>query len=152
MKKLVKAVEKDLDEIYSMGYDVWGEGSPYSDYLAECRTSAKYKSGTWYVLNVDGEIVSSCILYNITENVVGIGSLATKNNKRKLGYGSLLIKKLLTEQSADTYFLWSDINPVFYEKLGFSLVDPKLQVHTDSKLMYYPNEVKIDAKHLPNYF
>lgn len=152
MEKLIKAVSNDLDEIYSMGYDAWGEGSLYSDYLIECRTSTKYKSGTWYVLNVDGENVSSCILYNISDKVIGIGSLATKSEKRKLGYGALLIKKVLAKNEADTYFLWSDISPSYYEKIGFAVVDQKLQVHDDSKLMYYPNETKINTKHLPNYF
>ena len=33
MKKLIKATPSDLDSIYSMGYDVWGEGETYKDYL-----------------------------------------------------------------------------------------------------------------------
>jgi len=152
VETLVKAVADDLDGIYAMGYDVWGEGNSYFDYLEECRTSVKYQSGTWYVLNVDSENVSSCIVYQLPNNAIGIGSLSTKKDKRGFGFGSLLVKKILSENLGRSYFLWSDIDPSFYKKIGFVLIDSKLQPYDDSKLMYYPNSTAIDDKNLPNYF
>ncbi|TPR56912.1 GNAT family N-acetyltransferase [Enterococcus sp. OL5] len=113
VEKLVQAFSEDLDSVYSMGYDTWGEGSLFSDYLEECRHSIKYQSGMWYALNVDGVNVSSCIVYQLYTNVVGIGSLATKTDKRGLGFGSNLIKKILSLNIGSVYFLWSDIDPVF---------------------------------------
>ena len=150
--KLIKATSSDLNDIYAMGYDIWGEGVPYFDYIEECKGSVKYQSGTWYVLKVKNENVSSCIIYQLSHNVVGIGSLATKKDKRGSGFGSLLINKILSENIGKTYFLWSDIDPIFYKKIGFALVDSKIQLYEDSYLMYYPQNASIDNKQLPTYF
>lgn len=150
--KVVKRISEDLDAIYAMGYDVWGEGNSYADYLEGCRTSSKYQTGTWYVLIVDGEQVSSCILYQLSTNVIGIGSLATKYDKRGRGFGTFLLKKILSANIGRVSFLWSDINPNFYKKIGFVLIDSKLQPYDDSKLMYYPSNAVIDHTNLPTYF
>lgn len=152
MKKLSKATPNELDRIYSMGYDTWGEGKKYQDYLEECRSSVKYKKGTWYMLSVDGEGVSSCILYDLANNTIGIGSLATSSEKRGLGYASLLLKEILNQKKDYLYFLWSDIEPTLYERVGFTVVESRYQNHEGSLLMYYPSKYKIDFDNLSSYF
>lgn len=58
-----KAELHELDAIYTMGFDVWGDGLTLDDYLAGCRNSEKYLSGTWYVLVEKDRVVSSLIVY-----------------------------------------------------------------------------------------
>ena len=152
MKKLIKAHPNDLDRIYAMGYDVWGGDKTYQEYLEECRSSVKYKKGTWYILIVDGEVVSSCILYNLTVNTLGIGSLATVSEKRGLGYASTILNEILNCKKDYLYFLWSDIATTLYESVGFTVFEAIYQTHKGSSLMYYPSNYKIDFDNLPNYF
>ena len=152
MKKLIKATHSYLDSIYSMGYDVWGEGETYKDYLEACRSSVKYKKGTWYILSVDGEVVSSCILYDLSANTLGIGSLATISEKRGLGYATLLLNGILNQKKDDLYFLWCDIETTLYESIGFTMLENINKKHQGSILMYYPSNYKIDFDNLPNYF
>lgn len=152
MKKLIKANPNDLDKVYAMGYDVWGEGKTYQEYIEECRSSVKYKKGIWYILSVDGETVSSCILYYLTGNTIGIGSLATVSEKRGLGYASSLLNEILNRKKDYLYFLWSDITTTLYENVGFVVLEDIYQTHKGSSLMYYPSNYKIDFDNLPNYF
>ena len=153
MEILAKASSRNFEEIYSMGYDSWGEGKSYSDYLKECSDSVKYKSGTWYILKADGEIVSSCILYELGNNTMGIGSLATKIDKRHLGYGTLLIQKIIAKKNEKSFFLWSDIDPEYYKRMGFTLLSQKYQPYESSKLMHFSRTPhSIDFQHLPKYF
>lgn len=118
-----KADSKDLDSIYLMGYDVWSDGNTEAEYLNECRSSLKYKRGTWYVLEQNSALLSSLIIYEFKANAFGIGSIATPERWRELGYASYLISnviKLLGDQSLPAQvFLYSDINPEFYERFGF---------------------------------
>lgn len=50
MKKLRKATSKDMNIVYMMGYDVWGNNMSPKEYLVMCQGSSKYKLGQWYVL------------------------------------------------------------------------------------------------------
>ncbi len=59
-----KADLHELDTIYTMGFDVWGDGLTLDDYLTGCRKSEKYLSGTWYVLIEKDRVVSSLIVYS----------------------------------------------------------------------------------------
>lgn len=47
---LDKALKENMDAVYMMGFDVWSDGTAMDVYLQECRSSEKYKKGTWYVL------------------------------------------------------------------------------------------------------
>lgn len=129
-----------------------GGDKTYQEYLEECRSSVKYKKGTWYILIVDGEVVSSCILYNLTVNTLGIGSLATVSEKRGLGYASTILNEILNCKKDYLYFLWSDIATTLYESVGFTVFEDIYQTHKGSSLMYYPSNYKIDFDNLPNYF
>ena len=83
MKKIRKATSEDMESVYMMGYDVWGENMPSDEYITMCNHSVKYKRGTWYVLeDLDTkELVSSLIVYELPSSEDrtsrGIGSIAT---------------------------------------------------------------------------
>ncbi len=61
MKRLARPEE--LEAVYLLGYDAWGEGAAEASYLAECRASPKYARGRWWVLVKDGAVVSALIVY-----------------------------------------------------------------------------------------
>lgn len=116
----------ELDQAYMMGFETWGEGSTEEEYLNECRSSSKYEMGTWYVLEKEEALTSSLIVYENTfelpENCVGIGSVATPAEHREKGCASALIKEVISiykKVGKEAIYLFSDIEPKFYEKLGF---------------------------------
>ncbi|WP_232696312.1 hypothetical protein [Brevibacillus daliensis] len=71
MKRIRVATIKDMEAIYMMGYDVWGEGMPIEKYVRSCHTSAKYKRGMWYVLEdtETEELVSSLIVHPLDNSI-----------------------------------------------------------------------------------
>lgn len=125
-----KAHESELDSIYLMGFDVWGDKLSRSEYLNGCQNSPKYRSGTWYVLVVDDTPVSSLIVYSEQfgpgQGCVGIGSVATHPEMRRQGFGYHLVEgvteQLLSDTDVDAVFLHSDIQHTFYQKLGYSTI------------------------------
>ncbi|EGQ9206979.1 MULTISPECIES: GNAT family N-acetyltransferase [Vibrio] len=122
-----KAKPHELDAIYSMGFDVWGDDLAYEEYLVGCHHSKKYQAGTWYVLIDNEQILSSLIVYKnmfgLKEDCAGIGSVATPNSLRGRGYASNLVNlvkiELFSNHNCKTVFLHSDINHKFYSRLGF---------------------------------
>ncbi len=120
----------ELDAIYAMGFDVWGDGISYEEYLVGCRESQKYQAGTWYVLIDNEQILSSLIVYQnkfgLKDDCFGIGSVATPNRLRRRGYASNLVNLVKTElfahRNCKAIFLYSDIDQQFYSKLGFITV------------------------------
>lgn len=134
-----KAHPTEYDEIYKMGFDVWGDEQGLEIYLEGCRQSPKYKQGTWYVLVDDrGVLYSSLIKYSFLDGSCGIGSIATPLAFRKAGHASELIKKsldLFEKEGIKKTFLFSDIGAAFYEKFGFLQLPLKFQQYKDSICM-----------------
>lgn len=121
-----RAQPADLHAIYLMGQDVWGAEQSKEEYLRECEQSSKYKKGTWYVLEQEGVLVSSLIVYrglfNIPSGCVGIGSVATDPKYRKQGHAAHLIRTVCADAQKDevrAIYLFSDIDKRYYERLGF---------------------------------
>jgi predicted N-acetyltransferase YhbS len=154
-----KAMPSEFDQIYLMGSDVWAEGSE-ADYLQACRNSSKYTRGTWYVLeNELGEIISSLIIYNLSPEQFGIGSIATLKTLRKQGYATKLISEALRHinevSQAATVFLYSDISPEFYERFGFIRLPLLAQRYKSTTCMALGNGIEkcpSDKIVAPEYF
>lgn len=85
----------ELDIVYLMGFDVWGDGLSLDEYLSCCRSNGKYSKGTWYVLVEKEQVVSALIVYSGTfglqKGCFGLGSIATHPQLRHKGYASKLI-------------------------------------------------------------
>lgn len=128
----------ELDQVYLMGEDVWSDGASTEQYLNGCRTSSKYKQGQFKILTDDHRLLSSLIIYDLSLERLGIGSIATPPQYRKNGYASKLVL-LAMEQAVSMgkidFFLFSDIGPEFYEKLGFSQLPDQYQKYSDSICM-----------------
>ena len=148
-----KAELDELDTIYTMGFDVWGDGLTLDDYLIGCRNSEKYLSGTWYVLVKKDRVVSSLIVYSdmfgLAKGCFGIGSVATPQELRYQGYASELINLVKTElfarHTCKALYLHSDIEHQFYNRLGFVGI-------VGSDCMYISNDSSEFDGRLPDYF
>lgn len=148
-----KAEYADLEAVYLMGFDVWGDGLSRGDYLLNCRNSSKYKLGTWYLLEKERKPVASLIVYSghfgLAENCYGIGSVATSPEERGKGFASFLIQavteELLYRDNGEVVFLHSDIGIEFYQKLGYVLIPPSNCLYRKS------TQVKYDGP-VPEYF
>jgi predicted acetyltransferase len=143
-----------------MGLDCWIEDLTESQYLESCHKSKKYQSGTWYVLEKEGELVSSLIVFSLESDNYGIGSIATSPIHRNQGFASELIReviqKLETKKNSTSIFLYSDIDSNFYRKFDFIVLPKEFQKYTSSKCMIRPssNILLIESKsiNVPNYF
>lgn len=148
------AAKKDMPDIYRMGFDVWGELSSMSAYLDACENSEKYKLGKWFCLEDNKLLLSSLIIYRdclgLDKGYCGLGSIATVPELRKNGFATRLIEQCiqsLRQEGVTGVYLFSDITPSFYEKLGFIGV----QGHTEQGLMYLGISGE-GAREVPSYF
>lgn len=153
-----KAISSEFEQIYMMGFDVWADGLE-ADYLNECKISPKYKKGTWYVLKENDQLVSSLIVYNLGENIFGIGSIATAKDLRKKGYASKLITDVINQIETDsekvTIFLYSDIDSKFYERFKFFALPALAQRYKTTTCMVRGQETEkyfADKFATPEYF
>lgn len=137
--------DEELDEVFLMGYDSWGANLPVEMYLESCHASYKYKLGEFYVLeDEEGNFLSSCIVYSLTafggvvsENAVGLGSLATSATERHKGYATLLLSQLmaaLEQKGVDAFFIHSDIHPKMYQNLGFEPAPESMRRTRDTSI------------------
>ena len=116
----------EMDDIYLMGFDAWGENFSKSKYLNICRNSQKYKLGNWFCLDIEGKLVSSLIIYKnclgLKEGYAGLGSIATQPKYRNIGYASALITNCISnliQENAAGIFLFTEIGNEIYQRFGF---------------------------------
>lgn len=160
------AHREEMDDIFRMGFDVWGRGKDLESYLRECRSSKKYARGRWYVLAADGALASSALVFDLPAwgdlVVRGIGSMATFPNRRGQGFAGELLERLMSllseGENASLIFLHSDIAPGFYEKRGFFQLAAGRQRHSGSVAMAWqkpelPNDIlETNCERIPGYF
>lgn len=158
-----KATIADMNDVFSMGYDEWGDGNTLENHIEKCYQSKKYEKGQWYVLEDtnDETVVSSLIAYDLHSKgepvVKGLGTIATAPHARKKGYGSRLIKETiegLKHEGCQYFFLFSDIDVAFYKRLGFVELPEKYQRYNDTVCMIYQgnDEFDLEAFVMPKYF
>ncbi|MDF2989184.1 MAG: hypothetical protein K0R50_4694 [Eubacterium sp.] len=147
--------------LFEEGYKEWSKNRTFEQYYIDNGKEDSY--GTRYVIEMDGEIVSSTIVLMLKpfngRKVYGFGSVLTPKRYAGNGYATELLNnciKLIRKDAA--IFLFSDINPVFYEKFGFRILPPQLQKKEKSVCMVYCSgeiweELLTSSKDkLPDYF
>lgn len=167
---LREAKQKDYKIIYMMGYDAWGDGLSESDYLETCKSSKKYASGKWYVLESDGQVLlGSLLIHNLNHlnsgtglEIRGIGSVSTPLYLRSKGYGSKIIESTMLyinkDIPIDIWFLYSDIGSKFYNRLKFEALPDSFQKKSSSLLMAFSKpdiwniNTNIPQIEIPKYF
>ena len=111
----------------------WAGARTFDEYVAEFRATA---SSAWgkrrfrtLGLRVGGVLVASCKRYDRmlrcderSYKAAGIGAVFTPDALRGRGYATALIGAVLDAErdaGTDLAYLYSDIHPAFYERLGF---------------------------------
>lgn len=154
--------KEEIPLLFQEGYQEWSKNRTFEQY---CLDNSKDDAiGTRYVIEKNGEIVSSVVLIRLENingmEVYGLGSILTSKLHRGNGYSIELIKKCinLIHSYNTIIFLYSDINPLFYEKLGFRILSDTLQKYASSVCMAYCKDdiwdrllsTKVDV--IPDYF
>lgn len=113
---------------------LWSGGQSFADYAAEFGAQSASGFGRRRLrtlgLALDGSLVSSCKRYQRelrcgerTFRAAGIGAVFTPEAVRGRGYATAFLGALLDAERAagtDFVYLFSDIHPAFYERLGFA--------------------------------
>jgi len=156
-----KAKPDEIEGLFAEGYKVWSRNRTFEQYCAD--NSKEDAKGTRYVLENDGEIVSSLMLLKLNDfqgrKVYGIGSVLTPVQHSGKGYASILLKKSIETVSDETLiFLHSDIRPEFYRRFGFRPLPNQLQKKEGSICMLRCVEdiwgelMAASGAHVPSYF
>lgn len=135
--KLVPAEGAILDQILDESHDIWCDGlsrPAYGRYnLAQMRTpwGSRYLR-RFALVDSDGRVLSSAKRYDFTARldgeeikVAGIGAVFTPGGMRGQGHAGQIVERLVSEAAADgaqLALLFSEIDPGFYEALGFVAV------------------------------
>lgn len=138
-----------------MGFDEWGDGMAKDDYLALCRSSEKYRKGTWYAFgDAGGEPVASVIAYQLAlaspTTIIGLGSIATKDSKRRQGIAYRCLEALMgayqSHHGVDAFLLFADRETTLYDRLGFRPLPAELQrVPETTAMVCYANRVSAES-------
>ena len=143
-----------------MGRDAWAGKKRTPEYLDSCRNSPKYEKGEWFLLE-DGRGVpaASLIVYRLTSDSAGIGSIAVPPKKRGKGLATRLIRSVLRRldrRRVPHVFLFADIAPEFYARFGFAALPGRHQKRDGSVCMLRGRSahgrLKADGFRPPDYF
>lgn len=129
---------EEMTEVYRMGYDAWAEGRDFDAYARVCAASPKYAGGRWLVLADGAELLSSLIVYDLGGPAAGLGSIATAPEHRGRGHASRLVAtaaEAIEAVGKSRIFLFSDVAPDIYERLGFRALPERLQAKAGSLCM-----------------
>ncbi len=134
-----QAKPEEHELLFGEGYKVWSKNRTFEQYCADNSREDAY--GTRYVMENNGEIVSSVILLKFKKlygnKAYGFGSVLTFQGHTGNGYATELLKSCMKEIEEENriIFLYSEINPAFYEKLNFRVLPPHLQKDTRAVCM-----------------
>ncbi len=135
-----QAKPEEILSLFEEGYKEWSKNRTFEQYCIDNGKEDNY--GTRYVIEVDLQIVSSTIVLKLKEfngrKVYGFGSVLTPKIYAGNGYATELLNNCIKLIQGDAViFLFSDINPAFYEKFGFRILPPQLQKKEKSVCMAY---------------
>jgi predicted N-acetyltransferase YhbS len=136
MSQLVPVADDRVGPILDATYDLWHDGLSRDAYARLWRAQRATPYGRQYLTRwalTDGDtVLSSAKLYRFgatldgrSVNVAGIGAVFTPAAHRGRGHASDLIERLTAHAAADgaeLAMLFSEIEPAFYERLGFTVV------------------------------
>jgi GNAT superfamily N-acetyltransferase len=120
-------------EVLPHSQALWAGARTFEEYVAEFHATASSGWGRRRFrtvgLRYDGALVASCKRYERalrcgarTYRAAGIGAVFTPEALRGRGYATALLGALLDAErdgGTDLAYLFSDIHPAFYERLGF---------------------------------
>ena len=148
----------EMDAVYLMGFDAWGNGDTRKEFLAACRHLPHYRSGTWHVLEKNGVLMSSLLLHRFPL-AASIDAVATVPDHRGEGYASTLVETIVDEVEAEgvtRVFLFAQGHSSLYRRMRFEELPKKFQVRKDAVCLLRAPAVSSLIKsphfHLPAHF
>jgi predicted N-acetyltransferase YhbS len=127
-----KATREDLPTLFANVHDSWPHDPDPQRHTRLRLASNQHQRATWYLMEIESEIVSSLgcypFSYRIHGNVlegVGIGAVHSKSNWRNQGLAAKLISEVHEQirlEERRLCHLYSDINPRYYSRLGYHQV------------------------------
>jgi len=146
-----------IREVLPRSRTLWAGARTFDEYVAEFRATANSAWGKRRFriagLRIDEALVASCKRYQRvlrcgerTYAAAGIGAVFTPEELRGRGFATAMIAAFLDAERAagtDLVYLFSDIQPAFYEKLGFAALPSRtISLRAD---MLSPERVDIVA-------
>lgn len=154
--------QKEIKPLLEAGYKIWHKGRTFEEYYKDNKEEDAH--GTRYVLEENGSMVSSLILLRIGKlfgcNAYGIGSVLTDKAHNGRGYATSLINFCIGKLHKEDYilFLYSEIEPAFYERFHFRVLPERLQKKEGSFCMVSCTEkvwediLQAGIESIPDYF
>ena len=120
-------------DVLPQSFALWASARSFDDYTAEFLAAANSAWGKRRFrvlgLHVGGQLVASCKRYERalrcgerSYKAAGIGAVFTPQEFRGRGYATALLGALLDAErdaGTDLAYLFSDLHPAFYQRLGF---------------------------------
>lgn len=142
-----EASPEELAAAHGNVFDIWSKGLPFQEHIASRMASPKHRLATWYVGTIDSRVVVSLGCYPLKFKVRGklvpgfsIGSVYTIKEVRGRGYAPQLLAWVEArehERNAKIGLLYSDIDPAYYQRLGYQLC-PSLEGWLDPRSLTPP--------------
>jgi len=123
----------DILTVLRQTHAIWSAGLSKSDYHEYIWRQLNHPWGLRnhkiFVMKVNGQVVSSCKLYTVELTsrgrqfkLAGLGAIYTFAAHRHRGHACKMIEAMIEQCENNQYdgmILYSDIDPLFYENLGF---------------------------------
>ena len=116
---------------YRNVYDVWSGGFSLKEHMERRVSSVQHDRAEWFVGTLQGKVVTSLACFGMqfkvngrTQQGISIGSVHTLAKYRGRGFAPQLIEWVETfkrEAGATVSLLYSDIDPGYYQRLGYQL-------------------------------
>jgi predicted acetyltransferase len=153
---------EEVEELFKEAYKVWSKNRTFQQYCVDNSKEDAY--GIRYVIEDKKEIVSSLILLNLESikgrKVYGIGSVLTSPKHKRKGYATELLKSSIAKvnDEAAVIFLYSELEPSFYERFHFRALPKNLQKDKGSICMVLCDDImwkellSSSIDHIPDHF
>ncbi len=133
-------VDEYVRHVLPETFELWGDGRDFERYAADFRAVANslYAKRRPFTVGLreGGTLVSSCKNYDreirwqdASLRATGIGAVFTPERLRGHGFATAMLGALLDSErdgGRDVAFLYSDIHPAYYERLGFVRLPSRL--------------------------
>lgn len=158
-------MDQEKANVYLMGFKVWSKGKSWDSYIIE--NQKEEETGKRYVLlDEHNNLVGSLMIFRFDDlqkklqiPVFGLASIVIEQEKRGLGFGKELVVNSINYLNKNAHhpiiLLYSDIDPIFYMKLGFDLLPWHSQHYKQPLCMVYTtgnNNVLWSKEVVPRYF
>jgi GNAT superfamily N-acetyltransferase len=118
------ATPEDERELLLFGHDTWGRELSAEAFVTQAMRERNHMRGIRYLLEApNGERMSKLSVIRFFRGCAGFCSIATRPDKRGLGYGTVLVRAVMEllrlEEPEMRFLLFSEVDPVVYERQGF---------------------------------